>query len=240
MAERRYDDAESAAIFKVAAELQQATAREATGGRPVLGQGEGETDGMTLAQLQDIAREVGIPSELIARAAEGLSRRGRVTVRRFLGLPIGVGRSISLDHRLTDEQWERLVVDLRETFDARGRLHDEGNFRQWTNGNLQALLEPTAGGHQLRLRTLKADAFSAMTLGLATTGFGGVLYAALLAAGRENRAGVGLVMAAAGLAMFAFGALRVPAWARLRQKQMEDIIARLTDRALPPSDDSQR
>src|ERR1044071_6273415 len=161
MSERRYTDAETAAIFKLAAELQQAAVHEPMAGHASHTHG----DGMTLAHLQDVAFEVGIPSELAARAAEGFNRRGRATVRRFLGFPIGVGRTVSLDKKLTDEQWEQLVVDLRETFDARGRLRDEGNFRQWTNGNLQALLEPTASGHQLRLKTLKGDAYSGMAFG---------------------------------------------------------------------------
>ena len=222
MGERRYSDDETAAIFKAAVELQQATSAPTTGG--ALAQGANE--GMTLAQLQEIGREVGIPSDLVARAAQGLDRRGRATVRRFLGLPIGVGRTVSLQRTLSEEEWQRLVVDLRETFDARGRLRDEGAFRQWTNGNLQALLEPTPTGHQLRLRTVKGDAYRAMMIGISTVAFGGILFAMRLMSGSATSAGVAI--AASGIAMFGLGALIVPRWARERQKQMEDIAARLT------------
>src|SRR5438105_8239401 len=111
MVERRYTDEETTAIFKAAAELQQTalSAPESSGAvAPIAG------DGMTLAQLQQIGREVGIPSELVERAAIGLDRRGSASVRRFLGLPIGVGRTVPLHRKLTEEEWEQLVVDLRE------------------------------------------------------------------------------------------------------------------------------
>jgi DNA-3-methyladenine glycosylase II len=37
---------------------------------------------------------------------------------------------------LSDDQWDRLVVDLRETFNAAGIVGREGSLRQWRNGNL--------------------------------------------------------------------------------------------------------
>ncbi len=59
---------------------------------------------------------------------------------------------------------------LRETFDARGRLKAEGSFRQWTNGNLQALLEPTSSGHRLRLSTRKGDVKALVAVGIGLLG----------------------------------------------------------------------
>ena len=220
---RRYSDEETAAIFKAAAELQQATSLP-TGGALTAP----TTEGMTLAQLQEIGREVGIPADLVARAADGLDKRGRATVRRFLGLPIGVGRTVSLQRKLTDEEWQRLVVDLRETFDARGRLKDDGAFKQWTNGNLQALLEPTSAGDQLRLKTLKGDAYVSMIAGLATVALSALMFLATFA-GRVDRPGAVFTITAMGVAMFAFGAAMIPGWARRRRQQMEDIAARLTE-----------
>lgn len=231
MTERRFNEAEVAAIFERATETQQTT-------QPSLPTGEG----MTLAELQEIGREVGIAPELVAHAAKSLSQGGQPTSRSFLGLPIGVGRTIELNRRLSDDEWERLVVDLRETFDARGSLRQEGSLRQWTNGNLQALLEPTATGHRVRLRTVKGDARAYMAGGL-TMIVGAA--AALLAAGLSGGfADAGMVtaigfMGAMGASMLGVGALRLPGWARLRQRQMEEIAGRLTFAAgeqvkLPP------
>src|ERR1041384_7029784 len=81
------------------------------------------------------------------------------------GLPIGVERWVTLSRRLTDEEWERLVVELREVFKARGRTQSDGSLRQWPNGNLYALLEPVPGGQRLRVGSLNGAARARITAG---------------------------------------------------------------------------
>ena len=129
-----------------------------------------EGNGLTLAALQDIGREVGISAESISLAARSLDLAGRPVSRKFMGLPIGVGRTVEFDRPLSDSDWERLVADLRETFAARGTVRYDGPFRQWTNGNLQALVEPTPNGHRLRLQTVKGDSRVLMTGGVVLLG----------------------------------------------------------------------
>ena len=223
MTERRFNEAEVAAIFERATEAQQTGQRQLPSG-----------EGMTLAQLQEIGREVGISPEQVAEAANALDRVGSPTARSFLGLPIGVGRTIELDRRLTDDEWERLVVDLRETFDARGTLRHEGSLRQWTNGNLQALLEPTATGHRVRLRTIKGDSQAFMMGGLAMLGVG--LVSTIFSEGGAAVSSAVSFLAMGG-GLFAIGALRLPGWARVRRQQMEQIAGRLTLLAKSPSQD---
>jgi len=218
MTERRFNEAEVAAIFERATEAQQTGQRQLPSG-----------EGMTLAELQEIGREVGISPELVANAANAIDRVGRPTSRSFLGLPIGVGRTIDLGRRLTDDEWEHLVVDLRETFDARGTVRHDGSLRQWTNGNLHALLEPTPTGHRVRIRTMKGSALSWMIGGL---GVFAVTAATLIAAALgindpESRASMAF-LAAMGVGMFGIGALQLPRWAQLRRRQMEEIAGRLT------------
>jgi hypothetical protein len=218
MTERRYNEAEVAAIFERATEAQLEGGRKLSSG-----------DGMTLRDLQAIGREIGVSSEVIAQAALSIDRTGRSTARTLLGLPIGVGRTIELGRKLTDDEWDRLVVDLRETFDARGTLKHEGSFRQWTNGNLQALLEPTETGHRIRLRTVKGDAYGMIAGGLGMLGIAAVaLVAALFRGGIDAGALSSFgVLATMGAGMFGIGALRLPGWARLRRRQMEEVAARL-------------
>jgi len=219
MTERRYNEDEAAAIFERAAHAQHAGRRQLP-----------TAEGMTLADLQGIGREVGIPAELVAQAARSLDRGGRESSRRFLGLPIGVGLTIDLDRELSEREWERLVVDLRETFDARGTVKSHGSFRQWTNGNLQALLEPTSTGQRLRLRTVKGDARAFITAGLGSLGVTAAVLASLAFAGRLGDPGsmTGVAfLSAIGIGMFGLGALRLPGWARLRRRQMEGVVSRL-------------
>lgn len=217
MTERRYTEDEVSVIFERAAEAQQAVRRSLPAG-----------EGMTLADLQAIGKEVGIPAELVDEAARSIDQSGRDATRTFLGLPMGVGRTVELNRKLTDDEWDRLVVDLRETFDARGTIRVDGNFKQWTNGNLQALLEPTPGGQRLRLRTLMGAARANMAMGIALFATSGtiILVSAINGGLGQALSATGGLMAA-GAALFTIGAARLPRWARIRRKQMEGIAARL-------------
>lgn len=219
MTQRRYNDEEVAAIFERAAE----------GTPPGAG---AASQGLTLAELQEIGRDVGIPDEAIALAAQTVGQVGHAepsTSRTFLGFPLGAAHTVNLDRRLSEEEWERLVVDLRETFDARGRVMSHGTLRQWTNGNLQALLEPTVTGHRLRLRTVKGDAISMLGGGIAMVAFSVISLAAAAAQGALGDTGMVAGMGVVGLtgvAMFARSAIRLPRWARTRRRQMEEVAAR--------------
>src|SRR6266478_1413997 len=219
MAERRYNDKEIAAIFRAAAEQEpQNPQREVA-----------RDEGLTLAELQAIGGEVGISSAAVAQAARAVDVRFGAASRTFLGLPIGVARTVNLNRRLTDEEWERLVVQLREVFNARGRTRSEGSLRQWTNGNLQVLLEPTETGHRLRFGTLHGGARASIGAGIAVLGITAVLVISGAVWGTLGEAIPGIaLMAAAGAGMIASGALRLPRWARLRERQMEALAARVT------------
>src|SRR5436309_3002868 len=222
MAERRYNDKEIAAIFRAAAEEgPQSPQREVA-----------RDEGLTLAELQAIGSEVGIPSDAVAQAARAVDVRLGAASRTFLGLPIGVARTVNLNRRLTDEEWERLVVQLREVFNARGRTRSEGSLRQWTNGNLQVLLEPTDTGHRLRFGTVHGAARASIGAGIFVLGITAIVVISGAAWGTLGEAIPGVaLMAAAGAGMIASGALRLPRWARLRERQMEALATRV---ALPP------
>jgi hypothetical protein len=227
MSERRFNEAEVAAIFEQATQAQQ----------PELRASSSSTEGMTLAQLQEIGRDVGIPAESIALAAHSIGRVQVATSRTVLGLPLGVARTVNLDRKLSDEEWERLVVDLRETFNARGTVRREGSLRQWTNGNLQALLEPTATGHRIRLRTIKGDALGMIVGGVGMLGATAVTLLAAAARGALGDRGVLMAMgffSVMGVGMLASSAFRLPSWAKTRRQQMEEIAARLAASTAAP------
>lgn len=234
MTQRRYDEAEVAAIFQRAAEAPPPSVNAGAAA---------SAHGLTLAELQQIGREVGIPADAIALAARTVDPVAPATSRSFLGLPIGVAHTVQLGRRLSDEEWERLVVDLRETFDARGRVTSQGSLHQWTNGNLQALLEPTATGHRIRFRTSKSDAVGMLVAGLGMMGFSLASLIAALSKGALGDAGmvssVGF-LGLAGVVVFAMTAVRLPRWARTRRRQMEEVAARAALAAAPESEGDTR
>jgi hypothetical protein len=116
---------------------------------------------------------------------------------------------------------------LRETFHARGRESSQGESRQWSNGNLHALVEPTAAGYRLRLGTVKGDAMAVN--GLAA---GGIilalvaLFTLLMSGELTDDFASALLLGGLGVGAFAFNALRLPPWAREREEQMEYIVER--------------
>ncbi|MFN2317648.1 MAG: hypothetical protein ABR551_13980 [Gemmatimonadales bacterium] len=221
MTERRYTDQEAAEIF------ERAAAAEAE--RPRLAPGQG----MTLADLQQIGGEAGIDPALVAHAAGALDQRPTTPFRRFLGLPIGVGHTVDLGRPITEAEWHALVGELRETFQATGLVREDGPFRQWTNGNLKVMVEPSGAGHRVRFQTYNGGARQMMTAGAVSMGLAGaLLVSSMLVPGVAQSgipAGVSM-LAAMGVGFFGLGALRLPAWARRRREQMAALGARLLGR----------
>ena len=222
MADRHYDDDEAREIFDEASRspgTPEGRSAAMTSG-----------SGFTLAELQEIGAEAGIDPLRIAQAARSLQYRPEIVpgpVRRMAGLPVGVSRTVDLGPSFDDADWNRLVVDLRDTFDARGTIHVQGGFREWTNGNLQALVEPTGDGFQLRLRTRKETAWATLGLSLVGLVFSVFLTLVLLNKGELD---VKWVVPAFFALMSVGGVVsqmvQLPAWARTREQQMEAVARR--------------
>lgn len=216
--ERRYQDDEIAKIFEAAA-----TPR-ASRGRSLSASSE---EGLTLAELQDIGREVGVPPERIAEAASHLDLRRKDLPRQtHLGMPISVRRTVELPRAPTDREWGLLVTELRETFDAEGKDTSSAELREWSNGNLRACVEPTGGHYRLRMQTLKGDAVGANILGIFALLLGFVIVAVALSAGEAGDVVMGALFAAMGTGVLGFNVLRLPPWRREREEQMNHIAAR--------------
>src|SRR3954469_21839644 len=105
MTERQFTDEEVAAIFKQASEAESSA---------TLSSGKG----MTLSALQEIGREAGMSPEAIARAALALDTTTAAKPQTILGLPVAVGKTVEVQRKFTDADWQRLVADLRTTFNA--------------------------------------------------------------------------------------------------------------------------
>jgi hypothetical protein len=224
MTERRFDDDEVARIFARATETQRDQSRALA-----------RQDGMTLAELQAIGKEAGIDPALVAQAAREVDQPAPPKTPTVIGIPIGVARTVELGRRLSDDEWERLVVRCRDLFNARGKLESHGNFRSWTNGNLQILLEPGATGHRLRMRTLRGE-----SRGLVAAGASMVLAASVVSFAGSLTSAMSLVEIVAsslpiflgGVGMGVAGVARLPQWRRERDAQFQrlaDEVLALTD-----------
>ncbi len=229
MSNRRYADDEVREIFTLAT----------TGPAPDRSLA-GDSDGLTLGELQRIAQEAGIEPSRVAQAAATLDARGRpAPVRRAFGMPVGVSRVVDLPRAPSDQEWEHLVSLFRTTFGTRGEATTTGNFREWSHGNLHMCVEPTGRGHQLRMGTVKGDAMALNAFGLLMGGMSIVMGAAVAVSGQPEKALTVIVMFG-GMALAAFGAnvFRLPRWARERERQLESIAGQTVALLRTPGDDA--
>lgn len=214
MSSRRYGDDEVREIFRLA------TTGE-SGNRSL----PAESGGLTLDQLQQIGQEAGIEPGRVAQAAAQLEVRGQpAPIRRSLGMPIGVSRVVDLPRAPTDREWERLVAEFRTTFGAQGRATSTGGLREWSQGNLHISLEPTEHGERLRLSTIKGNARALNRFAFIMGAVALVMGAVAAADGKPAKALAVLGMFG-GFALVAFLAnlVRLPGWARERERQMASV-----------------
>lgn len=186
-----------------------------------------EAEGLTLEELQAVGLEVGLAPERVARAAATLDVRSEVLPRGTLvGSPVSVGRVVPLPRAATEREWQFLVAELRETFGAKGKVVSHGGVREWSNGNLHAVLEETEAGHQLRLGTRKGNAIEVAVMGAAGLGMAVFVSVALAITGRLDTIFIPVLFTLMGGGALAWNAARLPRWADERERQFEQIGSR--------------
>ncbi len=236
-APRRFDEQETSLILEQASRLDAEEALNEPGtvtGPPPHQSGHG----MTLADLQSIGEEAGIPAAAVTRAANAIARGDHLPPERksLWGLPVGVARTIRFDHQVTDAEWERMVALFRRTFGTTGEVRGEGSLREWGIGRLRASLEPTEkGGHQLRLSTSKSDAAMFNVLGTVFSVLG-LSLAGLVAVKTgfdPSAAWFGpIAIAVGGLSALARNAMVLPRWYAERARQMSTIAEGVSEIAV--------
>ena len=236
MTERRFTESEIQEIFEAATRNP----------RRALPSGEAGGDspgGLTLAELQEIAGEVGISPEAVARGAAALeAQRGAdVQVRRTGGVPLGVSRTVPLARSMTREEWERLVSRLRQTFDATGTVTHQEGLMEWRNGNLRVALEPDGDGARLRLQTRRAGwealpVAAGLGMGMSVV----VLMAGVMGGDLADKLPGAAALLAMGGGAWSYGYVALRRWARTRLAQFglvaEEVAAAVSETPLPPGE----
>jgi len=217
--QRRYDENEIAEILERATQ-EDSAATPSTGGG---------SRGLTLAELQDIGSEVGIAPARIAEAAKAFGSPDSVGASKtFLGAPRSVSRIVRIPRALDEDEWTRLVVDLRETFGAVGNVKIQGRLRSWNNGNLQVHVEPDGEAYRVRMRTLKGRTGPAVAIGTFFTFVSALLLImTLLGGGNIRDLVMALAYGVAGVGQLAYTRATLPGWALERAGQMEGLAERI-------------
>jgi hypothetical protein len=232
--ERRYEDHEIQEIFELAIGQEDGPAQALPA-----------ADGLTLLELQDVGREVGLPPDRITQAVAAFEARGESVPRgTTLGLPTSVGRVVPLPRSPSDRDWELLIAELRTTFGGKGEMISHGGLREWSHRNLHAFVEPTETGHRLRFEDSNG-AVVGIVLGGFVLAFALLILLVLLVKGdpdfrRLNTIGELAVafFSLLGGSLIAGSATALPRWAREQERRMEHISKHAVSLlALPGSTD---
>jgi hypothetical protein len=205
--QRRLSDAEVSLVLQRAAEVS-------------------ESSGLTVAQVREIARDVGLSSDAVSRALQE-SASGALkpaSLEKIVGVPTAVAKDVALGGTLTDDGWRVLVSTLRATFGATGKESRDGVVREWRNGNLRIAIESTATGDRLRMSTRRRGAFQGPIIGSVALLMSAASTGAFVS-GRPMLTLAAGIPALIGAALMATPFLTLPRWARSRSAQF-DLVAR--------------
>jgi hypothetical protein len=119
---RRYDEAEVGKILKRATEIQE-THRAPRGTRA----------GMSIEELEEIAREVGIDTTHLRRAARELDVRtpGGGPVEDLVGGPLSLVRERTVAGEMPEEGFEAVVMELQRLDETHGQPSMLGRTLTW-------------------------------------------------------------------------------------------------------------
>lgn len=223
---RRYGDTETEAILRRAAELQASGPSAPRADR-----------GLTLAELEGIAKEAGIDPLLVRQAAREIDRPRAGRPAPFLGAPVRLRAERTCEGELDEERWEDMVGEIQQTLGA-GHVSRVGRTRTWSatgmigqpgtravtvtavsqNGNTTLRAEEPIGH-------VAGGLFGGIMGGLGGGGLGAALGIGL---GVFHSAPVGVGLAAALLAG-SYGLARTiyTRIARSRQRTLEELLDRL-------------
>jgi hypothetical protein len=134
---RRFDDREVALILRRAAEMQETTPA---------GGGSVQEPGLSLADLEQVAREAGLDPTLIHRAAAELDSRPVPQARSgFLGRPTRIDIERTLEGEVPESEFGALVDEIRRTVGDLGNFSTLGSTLAW---------DSTRGGREARVRRI--------------------------------------------------------------------------------------
>ncbi|MCK5651239.1 MAG: hypothetical protein KAJ42_07675 [Gemmatimonadetes bacterium] len=118
--ERRYSDQEFALILREASELKK-----------VHSERRGSRDGLTLSEMQEIAREAGIDPDLVARAAALAPEHKLGLAARIFGGPAKYRMVGRVPGEVPEEEMGRIVETIREVLRHQGVANKVLDTLEW-------------------------------------------------------------------------------------------------------------
>lgn len=149
---RRYTEQEFAIILRKAMELEERA--------PFA---PGRAEGMTLEEIQAVAREVGVDPALVSRAATLLTREEGAEEERVLRGTMKAARTLRTSRVLSPDDMSRVVSAIRRRLAAQGEVAQELTGVTWKSvGDVTqtfVTLRPDEAGTEIQLRLDRSAAF---------------------------------------------------------------------------------
>ncbi|MGV3721581.1 MAG: hypothetical protein ACO1SX_11785 [Actinomycetota bacterium] len=205
----RYSEKQAGAILRRAVERSAAAGAEGSAG-------------ISLAEMERIAAELGIDPQHVRSAAAEVS--GRST-------PGLVDLEEIVPAELSEEAWDLILLELRRVFRAAGAATAIGRAREWDTPNVHVSLVSRDGGTKVHLMENHS---SDLSVGWVMWGFFSlfILFLAVLIGAKKGGPDQALINAlvTVGLSGAAFLGIRasVQSWRQRQQERMQGLLRRVT------------
>ncbi|MDH3297786.1 MAG: hypothetical protein OEM23_02535 [Gemmatimonadota bacterium] len=160
---RRYGDSEVASILKRATELQRAEPSAA------------DPEGLTLAELAEIAREAGIDPDLLRRAAAEIESRTpeSTLVEKLAGAPMKISVERTVPGELAPDRFDGIIPLIQVATDGQGTASAVGKTLTWSSRT-----DTNSAGQQVLVASRDGETLIRVEetyTGLASAMFGGIV-----------------------------------------------------------------
>lgn len=217
-----YSEKQAGAILRRAAELSEASAA-------------GESTGVSLADMERIAGEIGIQPEHVREAASQVDQPEAGPVSGTVDLERVV------PGELTDEVWEDVVAQLRRTFGDPGTVSQVGQAREWVmagdHRRMHASLVSRAGRTRISMLWSHAGALATARILWAMFSFMLTFFSVVIGGklGGPNQAALNFLVAAfcSGWAFFGISQW-AQNWQRAQRARIEGLMSRIAGQLSRP------
>lgn len=201
-------------------------------------------DGHSLAEIERIAAEAGIPQDAVRRAAAVVASGATAPTtieRRSLGIATWFSRRLQAGRRVTGRDWKRIVARLRVLRDAKGNTRDDDSLREWRHRTLRVVVESAPTGDIIHLSARESQPLAVAGVGVILGIFGLAITAFFLGLPATEQARLlwvlGTPVMGIGAVMIGTNVLSLRRWSR-EHAQLLDTLAEELPRLLdgPPDE----
>ena len=230
--QRLYSEKELRALIQRATELQQ-------------GKETNHENNLTFLEVERIASDLGIESENLRTAAYELENPSALSRSRgFWQAPFQIDLTHVADGKLTDEQWEEIVLLLRRETGHSGITSDIGKTKEWLHctdialGLLRVSVSPRGDETLIAIqKQFKGPALFTYALSIIAGGILSIVLLTLTGAGAvlPPVANIALMISACAASLFSARA-GISAWIKRKKERYTYLVQEVRNKVFAPAE----